>query len=104
MLTVKQGVNRSPPVFTERTHIFKVAFFRNQIQNQEEKCVLRYFSASFQNVSMLITEDEGNHHNGEKINMKPKSERRMPFLKQGLNLNGKSTTFPPSELISQKGA
>lgn len=33
-----------------------------------------------------------------------KANRECSIFKTGLNLNGKSSTFPSSELISQKGA
>lgn len=33
-----------------------------------------------------------------------KANRECSIFKIGLNLNGKSSTFPSSELISQKGA
>lgn len=58
-----QGI--SPPrwcgclVLQERIHMCKVPFFRNYIQISGESCVFRYFSASFQNSSMLTIEKKG---------------------------------------------
>lgn len=54
---------------------------------------------------MLIIEDKGNNHNGEKMDiLNQKANRECSIFKIGLNLDGKSSTFPSSELISQKGA
>lgn len=47
-------------VLKECIQILKIPFFKTYIQKQEEKYVLRYFSASFQNFPMLITKDRQN--------------------------------------------
>lgn len=63
-------------VFQECIQIFKTTFLSSNIQKQEEKYVLRYFSTLFPSFPMLIIEDKGNNQKEKKPklgNIKPKS-------------------------------
>lgn len=73
-------------VFKECIQIFKTIFLRRYIQKQEEKYILRYFSPSFPNFPMLITEDKDNHQKEKKKksgNIKPKNQE-CGILKTGI--------------------
>lgn len=70
-------------VLKQCIHVFKIPFFRNCIQNQGKKYVLKYFSALFQNFSMLIIENEGSIGRKKMDRLNQDANRECSILKTG---------------------